>query len=301
VLEPEPASVRRPGFTGRKSEVPEIAETIAPNKRTIGDIRRSILTPKSYKAAMSILRCFPNPLDVILRYACEAGSYPCAIPIRTPLGGRTVTMHSFHDVRSLIVCFAKEDYGVEPDIRCAVDFGSNIGMSALYFLTRNARVKAYLFEPLPKNVGRLRENLKGLERRYVLEQSAIGLADGTAQFVYEPTGRYGGIKDTLDAHEEIDRPYTLEVPTVCAADCLRQILEKEGFIDVLKVNIEGLETPVLRSLTPDILDRIGLICAEIFNFPGEIAGFRKEKYGTNITRFTNLRISHRRATLERAA
>ena len=279
----------------------EMAETAAPNKRTIGDIRRSMLAPKSYRAALSILRCFPNPLDVISRYAFEAGSYPCAIPIRTPIGMRRVVMNSFHDVRSLIVCFAKEDYGVEPGIRCAVDFGSNIGMSALYFLTRNPGVKAYLFEPLPKNVERLQENLRGLERRYVLHQSAIGLADGVAQFAYEPTGRYGGIEDSLDPHEEIDRPYTLKVATLCAATCLRRIIEQEKFIDVLKVNIEGLETQVLRSLPPDVLGNIGLICAEIFDFPGEIAGFRKEKYGSNITRFTNLRTIDHRAAKNRAA
>jgi FkbM family methyltransferase len=256
----------------------ETTTTDAPNKRTLRDIRRSMLAPKSYKAALSIFRCFPNPLDVVSRYALESGSYPCAISIRTPIGLRKVMMYSFHDVRSLVVCFAKEDYGVGPDINCAVDFGSNIGMSGLYFLTRNAGAKVYLFEPLPGNVARLRDNLRGLERRYVLDQSAIGLADGTAKFVYEPTGRY----------EEIERPYTLEVSTLCAATCLRRIIEKEKFIDVLKLNIEGLETEVLKSLSPDILDNIGLICAEIFDFPGEVEGFRKAKYGSNITRFTKL-------------
>ena len=271
-----------------------VPEAHAPHKRTAGDIRRSMLAPKSYKAAMAIFRCFPNPLDVVSRYVLASGSYPCVVPIRTPIGVRTVKTYSFHDVRSLVVCFAKEDYGVGSDINCAVDFGSNIGMSGLYFLTRNPRVRVYLFEPLSRNVARLRENLRGLEQRYVLEQSAIGLADGTAEFAYEPTGRYGGIRDKLDTHEPIDRPYTLEVPTLCAATCLRRIVEKEKYIDILKINIEGLEIDVLKSLTPDILDRIGLICAEIFDFAGEIHGFRKEKYGSNITRLISLRTGYRR-------
>lgn len=280
--------------------MPGMAKPAAPKKRTLGDIRRSMLTPKSYKAALSIFRNFPRPLDVVSRYAFGSGSYPCLITVRTPLGPRSVAMNSFHDVRSLIVCFAKEDYRVELDIRCAVDFGANIGMSGLYFLTRNPRVQVYLFEPLPQNLIRLRENLRGLERRYTLEQSAVGLADGTAQFVYEPTGRYGGIKDALDTHEEIERPYMLDVATLSAVDRLRHIIKKEGFIDVLKVNIEGLETDVLKSLTPDILENIGLICAEVFDFPGEIEGFRKQKYGSNITRFTNLRIHDRQAARNRA-
>ena len=39
---------------------------------------------------------------------------------------------------------------------------------------------------------------------------------------------------------------------------------------MLKVNIEGQELDVLKSLTPDILERIGVICAEITDFPGEL-------------------------------
>jgi len=260
----------------------------APSKRKASDIGRSMLARKSYKAAASIFSRFPKPFDVIWRYAFEAGSYPCVIAIRTPTGLRQVTMRSFHDVRSLVVCFTKEDYHISREIRCAVDFGSNVGMSGLYFLTRNARVKAYLFEPLPQNIKQLRANLHGLEGRYCLEQTAIGLKDGVARFAYEPTGRYGGIEGTLDTREQINRPYTLEVSTRCAAACLREIIEKEKFIDILKVNIEGLEVDVIKSLAPEILERIGVICAEVFEFPGSVVGFRAEKYGSNITRFTNL-------------
>jgi FkbM family methyltransferase len=275
----------------------EMALINAPSKRTVGDIARSMLAAKSYKAAVNIFRSFPNPLEIVARYALEAGSYPRMVHLRTPVGPRPVALHSFHDVRSLVVCFAKEDYQIGHNVRCAVDFGSNIGMSGLYFLTRNPEATAYLFEPLPQNAKRLMENLKGLEQRYVLDQSAIGLEDGIGNFLFEPTGRYGGIEGMLDTREEIERPYRLDVPIRCATRCLREILRKEGSIDVLKVNIEGLESDVLRSLPPDVLRNVGVICAEIFNFDGEIDGFRKEKYGRNITRFTNRRSHCARATV----
>lgn len=256
-------------------------------KRSFMDVIRSLLSVKSYRAALRIFLCFPNPFEILMRYTLPIGRYPWVVTIRTPVGQRQVTMNSFHDVRSLMVVFAKEDYGIPRDISCAVDFGSNIGMSGLYFLTRNAGVSAYLFEPLKQNSDRLEQNLAGLEKRYTLEKSAIGIKDGVANFIYEASGRYGGIEETITTHEEVDRPFTLEVNTINAAEVLRKILEKEHFIDMLKVNIEGQELDVLKSLTPDILERIGVICAEISEFPGELEGFSKAKYGRNITRFTN--------------
>lgn len=50
---------------------------------------------------------------------------------------------------------------------------------------------------------------------------------------------------------------------------------EKNFIDILKVNIECSESDVLKSLTPAILDNIGVICAEAFNFPSEMRVFRK--------------------------
>jgi hypothetical protein len=79
----------------------------------------------------------------------------------------------------------------------------------------------------------------------------------------------------------------MKVATREASRVLNEILAREGYIDILKLNIEGMEIPVLKSLRPDKLDRIGVICAEIFDFPGELPGFRSKKYGRNITRFEN--------------
>lgn len=256
-------------------------------KRQFKSIVRSVFAAKTYKAAKDIFLVFERPFEVLRRYVFMKGDYPCTLSIRTPVGKRTATFYSFHDIRSLVVSFAKHDYYAGPDISCVVDFGSNIGVSGLYFLTRNAKVRVYLFEPLPRNVGRLKKNLEGLEDRYTLEQCAIGIKDETATFHFEPSGRYGGISDAVAHDHSVERPYEIEVQVQEAAAILRRILEKEGYIDVLKLNIEGMETAVLNSLGPDILERIGVICAEIFDYEGEISGFRKEKYGRNITRFIN--------------
>jgi len=247
---------------------------------------RSLFQRKTRRAIKHILLNFANPVDVVYRYITGRGSYPFTLEINTPIGKREVTLYSFHDIRSLIVSFAKEDYYADSKTACAVDFGSNIGFSGLYFLTRNTYCHAYLHEPLPENIARLRKNLAGLEDRYTLRECAIGLSDGTAIFHHEPTGRYGSLKETHPHEIVANRELRTEVTVLEPNGILRDVLRKHEFIDILKLNIEGMEDEVLRRIDDSILSRIRVICAEIFAFDGQVDGFHHEKYGSNITRFT---------------
>ena len=70
----------------------------------------------------------------------------------------------------------RRSYGAQ----VVVDIGSNIGISALYFLTRNPDCRVWLYEPVPRNVERLRANLAGYEDRYTLREAAVAPAAGRA-------------------------------------------------------------------------------------------------------------------------
>ena len=70
--------------------------------------------------------------------------------MRTPAGVVAPTLHSSHDMFTVNEVFCREDYACGPGIRTVVDVGSNIGISALYFLTRDAGV------PLPGSTSRCR-------------------------------------------------------------------------------------------------------------------------------------------------
>jgi FkbM family methyltransferase len=237
----------------------------------------ALLEKKTYAALGNVLANFANPVDLLARYVFLSGNYPRRITVRTPIGNRDLTVYSPHDVRTVMVCFAKEDYRVDRRISCFVDFGSNIGISGAYFLSRNSAVRGYLFEPLATNVERLKTNLAGLEDRYVLQQCAIGIRNETVEFAYEPAGRYGGIG--------LNWPSKIPVEARSANDVLREIIAKEGFVDMVKINIEGLEHDVIRSLSPDVLQKIGVIAAETFGYEDDLPGFSKARHGVNITRF----------------
>jgi hypothetical protein len=66
-------------------------------------------------------------------------------------------------------------------------------------------------------------------------------------------------------------------------EVISSILEKEDHIDILKIDVEGLETTIVESLSPDNLENINRIYAETV-YSGCLPRFDKEQYG-EVVRF----------------
>lgn len=245
------------------------------SKRPLGKIFKAFFNKPFYIAFINIFKYFRQPVEVLRRYVLGQGDYPKKFSVKTPLGKHEVCLYSFHDTITLVECFGKLDYPAEKNISCVVDFGSNIGVSAGYFLTRNENIKVYLFEPLPENIERLKTNLKGFEKRYELREVAVGLENGNADFGFETTGRYGGLGSDL--------PQSVQVEVRKADEVITDILAKEGRIDILKIDVEGLETAIIENLSLESLKKIDRIYAET-KYPKNLPGFEKEQYG-EVVRF----------------
>jgi FkbM family methyltransferase len=164
------------------------------------------------------------------------------------------TLYSHHDVWTANEIFARSDYAAGPGLGTAVDVGSNIGISALYFLTRNRDAEVFLYEPDPRNVERLRANLAPFAGRWHLDVRAVGPKAGVASFGREATGRYGGIG--VETGESID----VEVAGINTV--LETVLSRRPMIDVLKIDTEGLELETVAAIDPHLLDHIGVIYFE---------------------------------------
>ncbi|HEX5483535.1 MAG TPA: FkbM family methyltransferase [Terriglobia bacterium] len=220
-----------------------------------GAFAKAIFELRHYRAAKNMLLRFDHPLDAGKRYLLAGGEYPAQVRVKTPLGVVEPVLYGYDDMLTLNEIFCRDDYRCPADVRTIVDFGSNIGLSALYFLTRNSDVFAYLLEPLPRNAERLRTNLRGLESRYNFTQIAVALEDGEAEFGYEETGRYGGIG--------LAREKTTRVPCKAANKVLKEVLERHAFIDVLKIDIEALEREIVANIPFELLRRIRNIFVEL--------------------------------------
>jgi FkbM family methyltransferase len=179
--------------------------------------------------------------------------------VRTPLGIIAPTLYSHHDMWTVNEVFCREDYRSGAGLGAVVDLGSNIGISALYFLTRNTGSRCWLYEPVPENVERLRRNLAGHEDRYRLSEAAVADRAGRYEFGVEETGRYGGIG--------ADTGRSIEVEGLDVNDVLEEVLDEVPLIDVLKVDTEGLELATVEAVRPDLLRRIRTIFFEVDEEP----------------------------------
>lgn len=227
--------------------------------RRLSSVLRAPLNPDHYRAALGMTRNYPKPAANAVRYLFGSGTYPYRCRVRTPLGEVAPTLYSPHDMLTMNEVFCREDYRPPSPAPVAVDIGANIGLSALYFLTRAPAVRAYLFEPDPRNLARLRTNLAGYERRYVARELAIASTNGEAALGIEPSGRYGTLGE---GHPEFPPADRIVVRTRAINEALEEILEREQLIDILKIDTEGTEVELVSSIDERLLDRIGSIFFE---------------------------------------
>jgi FkbM family methyltransferase len=217
-------------------------------------VLRQVTEPGNYRALWRLVSTAVDPLDFAARYFLGRGTYPSVCLVRTPAGVIGPTVCSHHDVITINEIFCRLDYRLAPGAHTVVDIGSNVGISALYFLTHSPSVRCHLFEPDPRNVERLRKNLASYRDRFVLTEAAVADRAGRVRFGREPTGRYGAVDSGF--------PDAIEVDCLHIDDVLTDVLEHEERIDMLKIDTEGLENRTVLAINPDLLARIGVICFE---------------------------------------
>lgn len=254
----QPRGSGQPAFP-RAPHLPRWIERIDVGNRSKAAVLRAPFQRRHYRALLGMALRYPEPLQNLSRFLTGKGTYPYRCRIRTPLGIVAPTLYTSHDMSTVNEVFCRLDYRAPSDLRVAVDIGSNIGISALYFLTRNPTARVYLFEPNPENVARLRANLAGFEDRYELDAAAVAVSDGDVSFATEPTGRYGRISEDGDV---------ITVPCRAVGGVMERILKREGRVDLLKVDIEGNEDVLLAAIDPDLLKRVDAICCEVHQETG---------------------------------
>jgi FkbM family methyltransferase len=222
-------------------------------------VAREILRGRNYLALWRMRSVYPRFMENAGRYFLGRGDYPYVCSVRTPQGTVTPMLFSAHDMWTVNEVFCRRDYGDDRSARSVVDIGSNIGISALYFLTRNRACRVWLYEPVPRNVERLRANLTGYEDRYRLTESAVAPAAGRVSFGVEDSGRYGGIG--------VKTGHTIEVVTAGINDVLSEVLDSVPTIDVLKIDTEGTELEILRAIRPELLRRVRTAYLEVEQRP----------------------------------
>jgi FkbM family methyltransferase len=247
-------------------------------QRTPTRVVRALLQPRHYRSALAAVAIVRRPLSFLARYALGLGRYPSTVELKTPIGIVRLVVNSWHDLRTIHEIFCAGDYRAGPADKIIVDYGSNIGVSAAYFLSRSTDSFAYLFEPLPRNLDTLKVNLQQFRGRYELEEVAVGLENGRMEFGWEPTGRYGGLGRQTGNYITVD--------VRRSNDILDRVIAARHRIDILKIDIETLERELTEDISQETAARIGTVVVE-YRFDGNALATTHDMtaYGT-ISRFT---------------
>lgn len=217
-------------------------------------IIRAILERQHYVALMNMVRYYPDFWDNFIRYLAGSGNYPYDIDIRTPAGTIAPRLYSYHDLLTVNEVFCRHDYFADESLNVVVDLGSNIGITALYFLTRNSVARCYLFEPDTRNIEKLAQNLTNFSGRYFLFEKAVSYEEGRMQFSIESSGRYGSLINPSGQLVTVD---CLSINQV-----LSEILAKEESIDILKIDTEGVEIKTVEAIDHTLIKKIKKIYIE---------------------------------------
>lgn len=155
--------------------------------------------------------------------------------------------------------FEEQEYAIPPQYLPSgpltiVDVGANVGLFALYMKSIRAEGQIYCFEPAPHTLQLLEKNLSGHEG---IQAFACALSDhdGKAELHLNPlnSGENTLISEISQGGQSI------EVEVRDAATLFRQA--GLTYIDMLKIDTEGSEVDILKSLRP-YLPYVGILMAE---------------------------------------
>ncbi len=201
----------------------------------------SLINAINLKCFYRIFFLFVNPISFILYLISPSKGKE--LKVRTPIGKVGIIMRNRQSARTLYSIFVREDYFIDKKTKNILDLGSNIGISALYFLTRNKKNRIYCVEPDPNNAYFLKRNLKCFMNRAIISYRAITSdIEKYKKFNLSFDGKYSSLKDIGKIHDK-----QIKVKTITLNEILKEDFFKNKLPILLKIDIEGLEKEVIDS------------------------------------------------------
>lgn len=194
------------------------------------------------------------------------------------------TVH-YPDYRTLLFLYEEIFLGQHyaaalPEKPTIIDAGANIGLSTLFFKLHYPDAQIACFEPHPETFALLKKNIEVNSLNEVtLHQEALSAEAGTVDLFGD------GIGASVDDQLENNKSRAVE------AQCLSVYLDSS--VDLLKIDIEGAEGPVLQEVGPK-LRMVKRLIIEFHGFPNTwplssiLALFEKQNYSYFINRWSRL-------------
>ena len=89
--------------------------------------------------------------------------------------------------------FCRQDYLFTSQQKIILDIGSNIGLSAIFWLTRSKDTVVHCYEPSSENYEKLKKNLKDFDGRFLAFKKAVSSKNFSSYLNLEKSGVYNSI------------------------------------------------------------------------------------------------------------
>ncbi|MBI5412464.1 FkbM family methyltransferase [Candidatus Peregrinibacteria bacterium] len=165
--------------------------------------------------------------------------------------------------------FLDTDYLILNDVIKAashgiLDIGGHIGLFSLYARGLNERAPILAYEPESTNFAAFKEHVRlNSVAGVTLKNTAVAGSDGNAKLYV-----------SADSHNHSLVQATAKTATVSAVS-MQTIVEKHlakagvDFCDLVKMDCEGAEFEILRSMTPELFKKIGVFYLEYHEYADE--------------------------------
>lgn len=204
-------------------------------------------------------RCFfifKSPLSIIYHYIRRTS--PKSRQVLLSNGLRIHLSDHPHDLITIFVVFVKQDYTKGMSNGVIVDIGANIGVFSLYASQAGAQ-KIFAFEPSPAAYAILCKNVRDNGLSGIIHPYNLAVLDVDDKKVSIPTSSSPYNQIDLE-HMQGNTVTHAQVATISLAS----ILNKNNLadVDVLKMDCEGAEYPILLNADSSLLARIREITME---------------------------------------
>ena len=250
-------------------------------KRPLTEVINRVFRKEIFEIIKNFFIVHKNPILTMYEEFFTKGKYPRLI--KTKIGVK-IKLFSYGDLSTFNLVFCRQDYLADNEINTVLDIGSNIGITANYWLFKNPKVKIFCYEPSKKNFTRLIENTKKFKKNIELKQKAVSNFNGYSKLYRSETGVNDSIIDRVS--KDFDKVKVIKIN-----DILKNFFIKFNNLDILKIDTEGCEREILKSIDKKYFKKIRIINIEGNNYNNIIPKYFKYSFNSSVSRFENTRLS----------
>jgi len=249
-------------------------------KRPLGEVFHLIFRKELLIIIKNFFIVHKNPIKAMYDEFFTKGKYPKLIETKQ---GVKIKLFSFADFSTFNLVFCRQDYLADKKINVVLDIGSNIGITTHYWLFKNQQAKIYCYEPSKKNFNRFIENTKKFRKNIKIKQNAVSNFNGSVNLYKSQNGVNDSIVERVS--KNFDKVKVVDINSI-----LKKIFKDFKILDILKIDTEGCERIILKSINKKYLKKIRIINIEGKNYNNLMPKYFEYSFNTSASRFENKRL-----------